>query len=154
MQALTPRRWATVQAILHVATNSDQGATLADMAAACPPRLEYEPCYGDHGPSRGVIGLACDGDTHRLVRDATPVSIQADIDLLRHTGWLTLTAYASRTRTGGRGSLYTYTGPDETVASLMARFRWQPPRRPPRCPSDDDTYLDFYPNPANECIHG
>ncbi|MDN5893924.1 MAG: hypothetical protein L0H93_07845, partial [Nocardioides sp.] len=149
--ALTPRRWATIRAMLDLLTVTDAPVTLNDLAATCPPRLEYLPCHGHHEPGRGMIALDCDGETHRVVRDSDTITIQPEVDLFRELGWVELLPRATVTRSGGRASLYAYTGPTETVADLMgATFRWQPPRRPKGCPDGDDTYLDFHPDPAQE----
>lgn len=149
--ALTPRRWATIRAMLDLLTTTGHPVTLTDLASACPPRLEYLPCYGHHEPGRGVIALDCDGDTHRVVRDSDTITIQPEVDLLRSLELVQLIPRSARTRNGGTASLYAYEGPPAEVDELMrSYFRWQPPRRPKGCPKDDDTYLDFYPDPARE----
>lgn len=151
--ALTPRRWAVVRALLDVLTTAEEAVPLVDLAAACPPRLEYLPCYGHHSPGRGVLAMECDGDTHRVIRDSDTISIQAEIDLLRSLDLVRLIPRSKRTRNGGAASLYAYEGPPADVDDLMhSLFRWQPPRRPKGCPEDDDTYLDFYPDPAKEVL--
>lgn len=151
--ALTPRRWATIRAMLDLLTAAEHPVTLTDLAGASPPRLEYLPCHGHHTPGRGVIALDCDGDTHRVIREPDTISIQQEVDLLRELDWVHLLPRAAVTKAGGRASLYAYTGPDDTVADLMAAtFRWQPPRRPKGCPDGDDTYIDFHPDPAKEVL--
>lgn len=144
--ALTPRRWAVVRALLDTITIAADPITATALAEGCPPRLEYTNCTGRHTHRRGTHSIDCFGEVDRTIRDHTAVAIQPEIALLRDLGWIE----AAPPR-AGRTQRYLYSGPPGPVGDLMHPvFRWQPPRRPPRCPEDDDTYLTFYPDPARE----